>query len=85
MNEMARQFLGVTAGFAGFIPEDRAVKHAVATQKSLAVAVPESTACRQVSRLAQAVTSPYSNSIADSQAVPMTQINKTTATADIRG
>jgi len=85
MNEMTQRFLRVVPGYVGFVHEDGAVRHAVASQQTLAIAAPESSACRQLGRIAQAVTTfDLKNLSASPEALP-TQINKTSATADIRG
>jgi flagellar biosynthesis protein FlhG len=85
MSEMTRQFLHVVMGYVGFVPEDSAVRQALAQQQALALTAAESPAAKQISRIASAISSLEMNSLtASSEALP-TQINKTSATADIRG
>lgn len=85
MNEMTQRFLNIVPGYVGFIHEDAAVRHAVASQQTLAIAAPESSVCKQIGRIAQAITTfDLKNPSASREALP-TQINKTPATADIRG
>ena len=85
MNEMTRQFLNIVPGYVGFVHEDGAVRHAVALQQTLTLAAPESPACRQIGRIAQAVTAFDLKHLSASEEALLTQINKTSATADIRG
>ncbi len=85
MNEMARQFLHVSPGYVGFIHEDGSIRHAVASQQALAIAAPESSACKQLSDVAQTITRFDLKTLSASVEALPTEINKTSATADIRG
>ena len=85
MSEMTRQFLNVVMGYAGFVPEDDAVRQAVALQQTLALSAPDSPACVQTSLIAKALSSIEDNPLTASSEALITPINKTSATADIRG
>ncbi|PWB68693.1 hypothetical protein C3F09_11120 [candidate division GN15 bacterium] len=85
MIELARQFLAVTPGYAGYVSEDGAVRQSIAAQQALSITAPESPVCDQLRQIAQAITTQeFKNLSASSEALP-TMINKTPATADIRG
>jgi flagellar biosynthesis protein FlhG len=85
MSEMTRQFLQVVIGYVGFVPEDGAIRHSVAQQQPLALAAPESPACKQAGSIANTIASFDSRPLPASREAFLKQINKTPATADIRG
>ncbi|HUV31669.1 MAG TPA: P-loop NTPase [Acidobacteriota bacterium] len=79
---LAERFLGRAPGLIGYLPEDEAVRKAVASQVPVAVAMPQSPVVQALSELGQELLGLRKSSRTGTQ---VKAINKTTAAADIRG
>jgi flagellar biosynthesis protein FlhG len=79
---VAEKFVGRSPRFAGALPEDRAVRQALASQKPLAAVAPESPVVQSLTVLAQKLIDEY-RPVSASRSISAININP--ALADIRG
>ncbi len=83
--ELSKQFLGAQPTFLGSISEHEMVRKAIAAQSPLSVIAPESVSTREMINTANALYDMLLGRPQGGRMNPFGQINKSIATADIRG
>jgi flagellar biosynthesis protein FlhG len=85
MSELTGTFLRESIGYLGYVSEDNTFRQSVASQLTLLQASPDSVACKQLRAIAQSISQMQIASPRSSEGTSQLIINKTSATADIRG
>jgi flagellar biosynthesis protein FlhG len=83
--ELARRFLGTQPLFFGAITEHESVRRSVAAQASLSFVAADAAPARELAAIANVLSDMLLGAPSGSRTNPFSQINKSSATADIRG
>jgi flagellar biosynthesis protein FlhG len=82
---MAHRFLGRVPRYLGYIPEDRTVRTALASQVAISQSDMNSPAAAALSDVAAVLADTLSDGMSEESGIPQKTISKTLATADTRG